>query len=55
MNVERILTIAVGTDPHQQDVSTLKEVMCAHVMITLGIVCHLMIMPLVKVCVPFLH
>ena len=53
MNVERRLTIAVGVDPHQQDVSTLREVMCAHAMITLGIVYHLMITLLVKVCVPF--
>ena len=53
MNVERILTIAVGTNPHQQDVSTLKETMCAHAMITLGIVCHLMITLLAKVCVSF--
>ena len=53
MNVERILTIAVGMDPHQQDVSTLREVMCARAMIMLGIVCHLMIMPLVKVCVSY--
>ena len=55
MNVERILTIAVGVDPHQQHVSTLREVMCAHVTITLGIVCHLMITLLAKVCVLFLH
>ena len=55
MNVERILTIAVEVDPHQQDVSTLREVMCAHAMIMLGIVCHLMITLLAKVCVSFLH